>query len=454
MTTPTRETVTADTPRAPHVDRPLVFAFAAGAWCFAVGLAVQAFAWSDRGFRHGLLHVGAVAAIVLLLSRSIVDRVARTLLGLRGPVVAWRAFAAGAVAFGLYDLYTVDYALRSTWSFFSYFSRFWELEPEVFIVPAAVLIAAVVLSKRTVVSRARLRFEALVGVSLALAMLSAGIVRARRSPEVDGYVPSLTRLGAVPSEPSMPRWEASRSEEPSSDYTDHRFGEVTVRRFVFRHRGQCALLVARGGMELPQTYAPRGEALTSCESRDVRIDARRGLVVLAYETMWGLGAVNGYTRDNVEPLQGARASMGHWRDAFTIPRNWLWTSAVLLVIALGWLAHSVSSQRSLRDRTRWRQATLRSDGIIELDGAQFPVPYGAMQVPGPVVLLRVPTAQDGSPFRGGGATIERDAILAGTLADLIGTLESEVEASLACSVTASLFSAAPLVAAAIEGLLP
>lgn len=75
-------------------------------------------------------------------------------------------------------------------------------------------------------------------------------------------------------------------------------------------------------------------------------------------------------------------------------------------------------------------------------------------VPGPVVLLRVPTAQDGSPFRGGGATIERDAILAGTLADLIGTLESEVEASLACSVTASLFSAAPLVAAAIEGLLP
>lgn len=453
MTTPTTETVTADMPRPPHVDRPLVFAFAAGAWCFAVGLAVQAFAWNDRGFRHGLLHVGAVAAIVLLISRPLVDRVARALLGLRGPVVAWRAFAAGAIAFGVYDLYTVDYALRSSWSFFAYFNRFWELEPEVFIVPVTVLIAAVVLAKRTVVSRARLRFEALVGVGLALAMLSAGIARARRSPEVDGYVPSLTRLGAVPSEPTMPRWEASRSEEPSSDYTDHRFGAVTVRRFVFRHRGQCALLVARDGMELPNTLAPRGEALTSCESRDVRLDARRGLVVLSYETMWGLGGVNGYTRDSVDALQGARASMGHWRDAFTIPRNWLWTSAVILVIALGWIAHSIASQRSLRDRTGWRQATHRADGMIELDGAQFPVPYGAMLVPGPVVLLRVPTAQDGSPFRGGGATLERDVIIMGTLSDLIGTLESEVEASLACSITASLFSAAPLVAGAIEGLL-
>ncbi len=454
MTTQTRETVTADTPRAPQVDRPLLFALAAGAWCFAVGFAVQAFAWSDRGFRHGLLHVGAVAAIALLLSRSVVDRVARALLGLRGPVVAWRAFAAGAIAFGLYDLYTVDYALRSTWSFFAYFGRFWELEPEVFIVPAAVLIAAVVLSRRSVVPRARLRFEAPVGVSLALAMLSAGVVRARRSPEVDGYVPSLTRLGIVPSEPTMPRWEASRAEEPSSDYTDHRFGDVTVRRFVFRHRGQCVLLVARGGAQLPTTYAPRGEALTSCESRDARIDAPRGLVVLSYETTWGLNAVHGYTRDDVEPLQGARASMGHWPDAFTIPRNWLWTSGLLLAIALWCLARSVSSQRSLRDRAPWRQATLRSDGMIELDGAQFPVAYGAMLTPGPVVLLRVPAAQDGSPFRGGGQTIERDAVIAGTLSDLIGARESEVEASLACSVTASLFSAAPLVAGAIEGLLP
>lgn len=66
------------------------------------------------------------------------------------------------------------------------------------------------------------------------------------------------RVGAVPSEPEqMPRWEASRSEEPAADYTDHRFGKVTVRRFVFRHRGQCALLVARGGMELPDLPAAR-----------------------------------------------------------------------------------------------------------------------------------------------------------------------------------------------------
>ncbi|MFO0649067.1 MAG: hypothetical protein U0326_22690 [Polyangiales bacterium] len=450
MTTTMTETVTADTPRPPHVDRPLVFAFAAGAWCFAVGLAVQACVERPRLSSRPpprRRRRGHRAARLAPARRSR----ARALLGLRGPVVAWRAFAAGAIAFGVYD-HTVDYAPRSSWSFFAYFNR-WELEPEVFIVPVTVLIAAVVLAKRTVVSRARLRFEALVGVGLALAMLSAGIARARRSPEVDGYVPSLTRLGAVPSEPTMPRWEASRSEEPSSDYTDHRFGAVTVRRFVFRHRGQCALLVARDGMELPNTLAPRGEALTSCESRDVRLDARRGLVVLSYETMWGLGGVNGYTRDSVDALQGARASMGHWRDAFTIPRNWLWTSALLFMIALGWIAHSIASQRSLRDRTGWRQATLRADGMIELDGAQFPVPYGAMQVPGPVVLLRVPTTQDGSPFRGGGATLERDVIIMGTLSDLIGTLESDVEASLAYSITASLFSAAPLVAGAIEGLL-
>jgi hypothetical protein len=423
-------------------------------WSLALGVAVQSFGWSDRTLRHGLIHVGAVAALGLLLSRPLVDAIARALLGLRGPVVAWRALSAGALAYGIYDLYSLRYALGSRWSFFSYFGRFWELEPEAFIVPVTVLVAAAVLARSKVVSSARLRSEALLAVGLALVMVTAGLVRAVRSPAIDRYVPSLTRLGVIPSEPTVTRGGDASSSESSSEYADHSFGAVTVRRFVFRHRGQCALLVAQGDAALPRTLASQNDQLTNCESREVRIDARRGLVTLSQSLSWGDLETTGYGRDRVTPVRGDAASMGHLREAFTIPRAWLGTSAVMLVVAIGFLSQSIAAKRALRDRAGWRQATLGADGMISLEGVRVPVPYGAMLVPGPVVLLRTPSSQTGAPFRDGVSTLERDEIIGGTLADYVGAREASVDASRACAIAASLLSAAPLVAAAIEGLLP
>jgi hypothetical protein len=70
-----------------------------------------------------------------------------------------------------------------------------------------------------------------------------------------------------------------------------------------------------------------------------------------------------------------------------------------------------------------------------------------------VVLRAAPVAQANAPFRGGGVTLERDEVLQGTLADVAAAREVDVESALACSVTASLLSAAPLMAAAVERVL-
>lgn len=433
-----------------------MFAFAAGLWCLAVGASVQIFAWEGHVFRGALLHVGLVASVTLLASRPLVDRAARRLLGVRGPVVAWRAYTVGALALAVYDLYAINYALHASWSFFAWFGRFWELEPEVFVVPVAVSLAAFGLTKLPVVARRRLRAEAWLSLVVALALLGAGFARARRSPAIDEYVPSLPSLGEIPAAPDVGRWNPTHVDDATRAFTDYAFaGGVVVRRFVFSDRGQCALRLATRAAQLPVELSPRSEDFDDCGARELRQDPRAGLYVLTREGRWGGRTVTAFRVDGASPLSEGRAQMAAYHDAFTLPQSWLWGSAALFVFALASIVRGTRARRSLTDLTGWRQATLRDDGMLSLDdGALVPCPYGAQLTPGPVLLRAAPTASsNAAPFRGGGATPERDDLLQGTLADLIAAREADVDASHAHAITASLLAAAPLAAGALEGLL-
>lgn len=453
MRAPTPETSAPVTPTHAAREHPVGFALALGAWTVFVGGTVQTFAWESRLFRNNIVHVGAVAGLALLASRSLVDDVARRLLGLRGPVVAWRALAAGALTLTLYDLYAFEYGLNLSWSFFTYLGRFWELEPEAFAVPLVTTAAAFALARRPVVTRARLRFEAPAALLFALALLLGGTSRAARRPEIHRYLDSLTRIGTMAPLNDRRPYDAARANDPSFEYTDHRFGELTARRFVFPYRGQCAITVARDASKLPASRTPHDEGIGDCGARELRLDTERGTVVVLHETSWGHSLVEGFTREDLASGLGAHARMSAHHDAFSVPRAWLWTSAAVVAFALAMLIRSARSRRGLVGAASWRQATLRSDGIIECEGAQVPAPYGTLLTPGPVVLRAAPTTQSNAPFRGGGVTLERDEVLQGTLADVAAAREVEVESALACSVTASLLSAAPLMAAAVERIL-
>lgn len=451
-----RETVTAEGGApAKRREHPCMFAFAAGLWCLVLGGAVQIFAWEGHVFRGALLHVGLVASVALLASRPLVDRAALRLLGVRGPVVAWRAFTVGALALAAYDAYAINYALHASWSFFAWFGRFWELEPEVFVVPVSVSLAAFGLTKLPVVARRRLRAEAWLSLVVALALLGAGFARARRSPAIDEYVPSLPSLGEIPAAPDVGRWNPPRADEPTRAFTDYAFaGGVVVRRFVFTERGQCALRLATRVAQLPLGLSPRSEDFDDCGSRELRHDPRAGLYVLTREGRWGGRTVTAFRADSASPLSEGRAQMAAYHEAFTLPRSWLWGSAALLAFALAAIARATRAHRSLTDLTAWRQATLRADGMLSLDdGALVPCPYGAQLTPGPVLLRAVPAGPGASPFRGGGATPERDDLLQGTLADLVAAREADVDASHAHAITASVLAAAPLAAGALERLV-
>jgi hypothetical protein len=453
MSAPTPETAAPVLPTTTAREHPVIFALALGAWTLFVGGTVQTFAWESRFFRNNLVHVGAIAGLVFLCARSLVDDVARRLLGLRGPVVAWRALAAGAITLALYDLYAFEYGLNLSWSFFTYLGRFWELEPEAFAVPLVTTVTAFALARRPVVTRARLRFEAPAAIALALALLVGGTSRAARRPEIHRYLDSLTHLGTIAPLPERRPQDTAHLDDASFEYADHRFGELTARRFVFPHRGQCAITVARDASMLPASRNPNDEGIGDCGARELRLDTERGTVVVLHETAWGHSLVEGFTRADLASGLGAHARMSDHHDAFSVPRAWLWTSAAMVAFAVAMLIRSVRSRRGLVGAASWRQATLRSDGIIECEGAQITAPYGTLLTPGPVVLRAASLAQSIAPFRGGGVTLERDEVLQGTLADVAAAREVEVESALACSVTASLISVAPLMAAAVERIL-
>ena len=448
-----RETVAPVIKPAPHRDRPFAFAFALGTIALVIGGATQTVAWQGNAFRGDLLNVAAVASLFVLVARSLIERAARDLLGVRGPVVAWRAIAAGGVALALYDLYAFNYALTSSYSFFTWFGRFWELEPEAFAVPIVVALSALVLSKRRVVSRWRLRVEAVAALLLAMALLGAAAHRAKDHPSIHRYVSSLPVVGLIPSAEDIGEWNPAQADLSSTAFTDYVVGGVLVRRFVFTHRRQCALMVSRDPSRLPTTQSPRSDSLGDCESREVRYDARLGLHVLLRDTTWGYQSVEGFDRAHVEPITGSRARMSNYRSAFTVAPSMIWTSTLALAIALASIIHALYARRGLAGSHEWRQATLRDDGMISVEGAEMPAPYGLQLKPGPMVLRTKMAPKGTSPFRGGGATPDRDDVLEGTLPDVIAARESHLDASYAHSVAASLLAAAPLLAAAIEGML-
>jgi len=439
----------------PAREHPAAFAIMLGGACAGVGFGVEALAWESHFFRDRSLHVATAACLVAVASRGLVARGAYRLLGARGPVVAWRALTGGALALAGYHLLRLDHMLGSGWSFFGWFRDLWECEPEAFGVPMAVALAAYVGARTSLPSRGRVRVELALSALVAVALLGVAWRRAAEVPAITGYIASLPAVGVVPPPTHRIAWDRERQDEPSTQYTDHALDGLTVRRFEFPHRGQCAVVRLVAGEDAPTVMPARYGLLRDCEGGVVRRDAARGLYVLVrregdYPDVLPLEEPSRALRSD-----GTTRRAGEFRDAFTVPPGWRWASAALAAAGAVALAASRWTRRSLRATGTWRQGTLRDDGTIALDGSAtvLTCPYGTTLVPGPVVILGAVEASGEGPFRGAPVPVDRDAVRSGLVADLVAAQEAASDAGEACATAAFAMAAAPLAAAAALRLL-
>ncbi len=452
-------TVAPESPTPARRDHPWLFALAVGALVFFVGLGVQVVAWEESAsFRGPLLHVALLASLVAVALRTPVELVARRLLGSRGPVLAWRALGFAAVALAVYYFYSLHWFLTRSWSFFAWFGRLWELEPESAIVPLTALVAGAVLPRVSVASRVRLRVEALVVTAAALALVVMASSRAMRTPEVHRYVDGLPVVGVVPAFSRPLRWTSGHDADPATAREVFALGDLHVGRYVFEPRGQCGIVLARAARDLPLSVIPAQAELVPCDEYTVRHDRAHGFYVFSHASSWSSDnhAFRATTLRPFAPMRGEGVYV--LRGAFSLPRPWLWCSAALLAVALVSLCFPRRSRHALATWKSWHQGTLRDDGMIALDdGVIFPCPYGTTLRPGPVVVLSdVKGSADSSPFRTAGVRVtpDREDVRQGTIADVVAQIESELEARDAYVTTTSLLAAAPWAAALALGLIP
>jgi len=452
-------TVTSESPPSARRDHPWLFALAVGALVLFVGLGVQVIAWEESGsFRGPLLHVALLASLVVVALRTPVELVARRLLGARGPVLAWRALGFAGVALAVYYFYSQHYVLTRSWSFFGWFGRLWELEPEAAIVPLTALVAGAALPRVRVASRVRLRVEALFVTAAALALVVTAASRAMRKPEVHRYVDGLPVVGVMPALSRPLHWTSGHDADPSTAREVFVLGDLHVGRYIFEPRGQCGIVLARAAQDLPVAVVPGQVEIVPCDEYGVRHDRAHGFYVFSHAGPWSSDnhAFRASTLRPFAPLRGEGVYV--LRGAFSLPRPWVWCTAALLAVALVSLRFPQRSRRALAAWKSWHQGTLRADGMIALDdGVIFPCPYGTTLSPGPVVLLSdVNGTAESSPFRTAGVRVtpDREDVRQGTIADVVAQFESELEARDAYVTTASLLAAAPWAGALALGLIP
>lgn len=449
----------AESPPPARRDRPWLFALAMGAFVFGTGGGVQLIAWEQGpSFRGPLLHVSLVASLVALALRTPIELLARRLLGARGPVLAWRTLGFAALALAVYHVHSLHYFLTRSWSFFAWFGRLWEFEPEVAIVPITALVAGAVLPRVSVASRVRLRVEALVVTLVALALVVMAASRSMRTPEVQRYVEGLPAVGVIPAFARPLRWTSGHDADPSTAREVFTFGPLRVGRYIFEPRGQCGIVLARSLDDLPASVAPAQAEIVPCDEYSVRHDLVHELYVFSHAGAWSMDnhAFRATTLRPFAPMHGE--GIDELRSSFSLPRPWLWCSAALLAVALVSLRFPQRSRRALATWKSWHQGTLRADGMIALDeGVIFPCPYGMSLTPGPVVVLSgVNGTVESSPFRAAGVRVtpDREDVRPGTIADVVAQIEAELEARDAYVTAASLLAAAPWVGALALGLIP
>jgi hypothetical protein len=422
------------TSSASRGDRPWIFALMVPLVAVMAGMGVQLIAWMNTGtFRDSLHHVAAIGSIVLVAVRGPVEALARKLLGPRGPL-----------ALCVYHLQQVDYFLRSTWNFLSYFSHLWELQPEAALVPVSMFLAAMVLPRMRVPTRRWLRRTAAMSVVLASVLLMAASVRAWRTPGIHRYIASLPVVGSIPA--------AARRQPPSHERERFEFPGLVVVREVAEANLTCRLTLLPGSVAMPGDVSRHG--FTQCDRLTVRVDRRQGAYVVSHQSMWSDSRAYSVTTGQSFTELGMGA--GTLRSGFSMPRAWLFDALILLAAAL--LALVVPSRASalLARHHTWRQGKLGADGnVVFDDGVCVPCPYGTTLTQGPVVMFDDPVSRGAEgPFRG--AVVERpdrDALAQGTIPEVLSALEASIDARVAFAMAAALLAAAPWAAVAVLGML-
>jgi hypothetical protein len=272
---------------------------------------------------------------------------------------------------------------------------------------------------------------------LAALVLAFAAWRSARRPSCDRPLAAATPVAAfAPLGPSR----------PSAGVRVHRFDGIVLRaacaagRCAFRARppGELPFVPARG-------FEPSGAPTFPVSSA---VTLYRGPLPGLWVLDDGRGARAAFRPAESELPVALRAVDVAPRLA--PPRLWLACAALGLALGCG-LAARVR-RRAAWSFGAWCEGTLRR-GVITVHEAQrdFPLEPVARPADGPVVVRRAALAAAGGGYRAD-ATLARDDVRPGTLADLERDGDAEALADLAASVVLSSFTAAPLLAARVVGL--
>lgn len=449
-----------DEPSAPEVslrprwERALALAVCVSAAALLAGGGVQGLLYESRAMRLAQLSAAVCGGVLLLAVRRPLDAAARSLGGARGPVAAWLGLSVGALALGLAVLSDLVHALGATWRFSYGDPRLWECEPEVFGVPAAVLLATLGFARARLPHRRTTWGVAAVAGVLALALAGAVGLRAARRPAIH-RVPAQPVMAVLPEVgQSLGPRDAPRPPRVIDQVVTGT--DLVARRYDFGDGRACALRLARADdrASLPTSLDPRNDTLVGCGALAVQRDpTHRGLVVSASSPWSTTRAV--FDADGT-PWPPTRAVYASWARQAAAPWSW-WLAALTALAAALAVGVRARESRWWASRSQWREGELGRDGVITVagDGARVVAPFGAALEPGPVVLRALAVGDD-SPFRGAPRVdaVAREDVRGGTAASVAVSLEAEADARAAFALYASLLAVATLAPLWAVGLAP
>lgn len=381
------------------------------------------------------LYAGSLGAALFLLAGSLLEAHFARRFGPRARVDLWRATTAAAALLAVATWFQVAPLFDRPTYLAGVSSRWERLEPEHFIVPLGAALAALLLRRRSVPSALPLR--AIASALAALVVLVGAEVRLRRG------APPWSLLDRLPVVMRLPEVDRSRG----TSVTLHQGDDLWVRRFwSAQYPAYCDLSAARTEGGLVASVAPERMVPVGCGPLTLRaLTATNEYAVLrppeAYRNVFVLDEA---TLARV-PL--GRATLGDYAAELAPPRGWVRASWGLLALAVMALGSRREARRWREGRARWRAATLGADRSLRFDdGGVATLSYGAVQTPGPVVVLAAAALGEAGPFRAGAGALEvsADDVRAGTPANVLAELDATRDAAWARLTATAWLAMAPI----------
>ncbi len=333
------------------------------------------------------------------------------------------------------------------------------------VVIAAGVFAGVLLhryARRTLLAGGA-RAVAVVATGVLALLVAASGIRAARMPSIDRYLSELERIGQIP--PLEGIWPANyhpanslpcEGGHPAAGDHQGLAGELVVRR-TCDDRGSCRVGLSEAGRaaDALEVVAQDAPTVRWCNALALLRDRRTGLVLLS------MGSDDPSLGTPVRAVGWFRYDGARWRPAnlppgdlaqrASAPHPWIAGGVLgLLLAAVGW-ARRLRAARRGRALATARVGVLGRDGWISFGGEVTVRVDPELGLPEGHVLVMEGTST-GTPYRHG-LRPGRNEVVPGTHSEHAEAVARELLDDDAAVSAVALLAAAPLVAAAVAGLV-